>query len=73
VREAGGKARAYVYSRESDTEALQAKMLTKDEAGRLAVNIARLPELLKVAKPCRASDPFQSGLRPAHLIRTPHL
>jgi hypothetical protein len=43
VRDANGQALAYVYSRE--TEALQAKVLTKDEA-RIAINIARLPELL---------------------------
>jgi hypothetical protein len=34
------------YSRDSDAEARQAKVLTKDEARRIAVNIARLRELL---------------------------
>jgi hypothetical protein len=46
VRDANGQSIAYIYSRETEVEALQAKVLTKDEARRIAVNVARLPQLL---------------------------
>jgi hypothetical protein len=46
VRDANGQALAYVYSRENEAEARQAKTLTPDEARRIALSIARLPVLL---------------------------
>jgi hypothetical protein len=46
VRDTNGQAIAYIYSRENEAEARKAKVLTADEARRLAIDIARLPELL---------------------------
>ena len=51
VRDANGHALAYVYARATMAEAMQAKVLTQDEARRIAANIARLPELLKSGQP----------------------
>jgi hypothetical protein len=46
VRDANGQALAYIYSRDNEDEARQAKVLTKDEGRRIAINVARLPQLL---------------------------
>jgi hypothetical protein len=41
---------AYVYSRDSETDARTANVLTPDEAGRIAINVAKLPELLSASE-----------------------
>jgi hypothetical protein len=51
VRDANGQALAYVYSRATEVEAMQAKVLTMDEGRRIATAIARLPELLGKGEP----------------------
>jgi hypothetical protein len=46
VVDAAGQALAYVYGRETKADADIAKVLTMDEARRIAANIAKLPMLL---------------------------
>jgi hypothetical protein len=46
VIDANGQALAYVYARDTKGDADIAKVLTMDEAGRVASNIAKLPGLL---------------------------
>jgi hypothetical protein len=47
VVDANGQSIAYVYARDSESDAQVARVLTKDEARRIARNIAKLPELLE--------------------------
>jgi hypothetical protein len=46
VVDATGQSVAHVYSRENPNDAHMAKVLTEDEARRIAANIAKLPTLL---------------------------
>ena len=49
VLDATGQALVYVYARETKQQAEMAKVLTFDEAQRIAVNVAKRPELLAVS------------------------
>ena len=47
VKDGGGQKLLYVYYEEEPGRRSSAKMLTKDQARRIAPNVAKLPELLQ--------------------------
>ena len=57
MKDSGGQQLAYVYYENEPGRRSAAKLLTKDEARRIAANVAKLPALLKTGEARVGSEP----------------
>jgi hypothetical protein len=61
VTDADEQPLAYVYYAEEPVRRRATKRLTKDEARRIAANIAKLPDLIALEKRLRSGEDGQDG------------
>src|SRR6516164_8099803 len=66
VRDASGQALSYVYYESEPGRRSAAKLLTKDEARRIAENIAKLPEIFAKKKGSSSGGQVTANLADVH-------